>query len=58
VTGYLVRWEAADGTGRQERQVTESAVRLDRVATGTTVSVKALNAKGLAGWDWARYRVE
>jgi hypothetical protein len=33
------------------------SVTLTAVAPGTVVSVKAVNARGLEGWDWARLTI-
>ena len=35
-------------------RVTQPRASLPGVAAGTAVRVKAVNAKGLEGWDWAR----
>ena len=35
----------------------QTRVTLPRVPPGTIVSVKAVNARGLEGWDWARVTV-
>ena len=45
-------------TGRPIRcgtriDVTQPQVTLPQIAAGTVVSVKAVNARGLEGWDWA-----
>jgi hypothetical protein len=32
-------------------------VTLPPIAAGTSVSVKAVNARGLEGWDWAKTMV-
>jgi hypothetical protein len=53
VTGYLVTWGPTDAPGRWTRRVTEPTARLTEVAPGMVARVKALNAKGLGGWDWA-----
>ena len=53
VTGYLVTWGPAADPGRWTRRVTEPMARLEAVAPGMVARVKALNAKGLGGWDWA-----
>ena len=34
--------------------VTQPRVTLPQIASGTVVSVKAVNARGLEGWDWAK----
>lgn len=53
VTGYLVTWGPADQPGQWTRRVTEPTARLTEVGPGMVARVKALNAKGLEGWDWA-----
>ena len=52
ITGYVVSWgpEPAPKTLR----VTQAKATLPGVAAGTAIRVKAVNAKGLEGWDWAR----
>jgi hypothetical protein len=37
--------------------VTKPSVTLTGISPGTSVAVKAVNAKGLEGWDWARVTV-
>jgi hypothetical protein len=58
VTGYVV----ASGTpSRPELRMTRVArpsARLSGVTAGTVVSVKAVNRKGMEGWDWARIVVQ
>jgi len=53
VTGYLVSW----GTDAQQIRVTKPAASI-KVPAGTTVSVKAVNQRGLEGWDSARVTVK
>jgi sugar lactone lactonase YvrE len=53
VTGYLVSWGPADAPGQWTRRVSTPTTRLTEVAPGMVARVKALNAKGLDGWDWA-----
>ena len=57
VTGYVVRYTATDGRERTV-EVTEPRARLADVRAGAPipVSVRAVNRRGLAGWDWARPR--
>jgi hypothetical protein len=52
--GYIVAWGPADDPEAQQLRVAEAGGRLANAGPGTTVSVKAVNAKGLEGWDWAR----
>lgn len=35
-------------------QQAKPRARLEGVPAGSVVAVKALNARGLEGWDWAR----
>jgi Peptidase family M28 len=56
VTGYIVSWGPEEGTPKTVR-VTQPKATLPGVAAGTPVRVKAVNAKGLEGWDWARAQV-
>jgi Peptidase family M28 len=53
VTSYIVAF-GPSGAPRQRRiVVTAPHVTLPHVPPGTNVSVKAVNARGLQGWDWA-----
>jgi hypothetical protein len=58
VTGYIVSYGPEDQPQAQQVRVTKAAATLKNIAPGTIVSVKAVNAKGLEGWDWARVRIE
>lgn len=50
---YLVEYESPRGSPQRLR-VTAPRVTVRNVTGGTVVSVKAVNARGLEGWDWAR----
>jgi hypothetical protein len=54
VTGYLVSWGPEDAPSPGTMRVTQPRATLPGVAAGTEVRAKAVNAKGLDGWDWAR----
>ncbi len=54
VTGYLVTWGPADAPERNRIRVTTPSVRIPGLRAGMVVQVKAVNARGLMGWDWAR----
>jgi hypothetical protein len=56
ITGYIVAWGPAGKPESQQMRVTKPAASV-RVAPGTIVSVKAVNQRGLEGWDWARTTV-
>jgi Tol biopolymer transport system component len=53
VTGYMVSRGAVDGSDTPPVRVSRPSVTLKGVQLGTVVSVKALNSRGLEGWDWA-----
>ena len=57
VTAYIVAYGPAATPEAQQMKVTGPTATLKGIAPGTVVSVKALNAKGLEGWDWARVTV-
>jgi len=54
VRGYLVSYA---GT-KQPIKVTTPHVTLKNIQPDTVVSVKAVNARGLEGWDWSRVTVK
>ena len=54
VTGYIVAYGPASKPDAQQLRVTRPSATLTGVTPGMVVSVKAVNAKGLEGWDWAR----
>jgi hypothetical protein len=57
VTSYIVAFGPASDPLRRRIVVTQTRAALPQVAPGTFVSVKAVNARGLEGWDWARITV-
>jgi Tol biopolymer transport system component len=58
VTGYIVAYGPASNPEAQQIRVVKPAATLTGVAPGTVVAVKAVNARGLEGWDWARTSVK
>ena len=54
VTSYIVAHGTAADPLRHRLVVTQPRVTLPSIAAGSVVSVKAVNARGLEGWDWAR----
>ena len=50
---YLVQWKDASGTERTVRTANPEAT-VQGVPAGGTIMVKAVNQRGLDGWDWAR----
>jgi hypothetical protein len=54
VTRYLVRWGPAEDPMRHSATVTTTSATLAGALPGWKVAVKAVNGRGLEGWDWAR----
>jgi hypothetical protein len=52
VTGYLVAYGPASRSDRAQTRVAQPKATLSGIEPGALVSVKAVNAKGLEGWDW------
>jgi hypothetical protein len=57
VTGYIVAYGSASNPEAQQIRVTTASASIPKIAAGSVVSVKAVNARGLEGWDWARVRI-
>jgi hypothetical protein len=58
VTGYIVAYGPPEKPEAQQTKVVRATVTLPGVAAGTVVSVKAINARGLEGWDSAKIVVK
>jgi Peptidase family M28 len=56
ITGYIVSWGPEDAP--KTLRVTQPKATLPNVPSGTAVRVKAVNGRGLEGWDWARTTVK
>jgi hypothetical protein len=54
ITGYLVMNGPPSQPDARQLRVVKPAATLTGVAAGAVVAVKAVNAKGLEGWDWAK----
>jgi hypothetical protein len=54
IARYLVRWGPADEPEKYRAEVTVPRIVLQNAPEGTVVAVKAVNQRGLEGWDWAR----
>ena len=54
VTGYIVAYGPASNPEAQRLRAASPSITLPKVSAGTVISVKAVNGKGLEGWDWAR----
>lgn len=58
ITGYLVASAPANGPEGKPAKVSSPSATVTGAMPGTVISVKAVNAKGLEGWDWARVTVK
>jgi hypothetical protein len=58
VSSYIVAYGPPSKPEAQQVRVSKPTVTLQNVAEGTRVAVKAVNAKGMEGWDWARTTVK
>jgi hypothetical protein len=58
VTGYIVTWGPAANPSRHTLRVTQPKATLAGATAGSAVRVKAVNVKGMEGWDWARTTVK
>ncbi len=54
VTGYVVRVTPPGAAEGREQRTSGATLSLANVAPGSEIAVKAINARGLMGWDWAR----
>jgi len=57
VAAYLVSYGSASKPPTHIRVLTPS-VALTGITAGTVVSVKAVDAKGIEGWDWAKVTIK
>jgi hypothetical protein len=58
IASYVVAYGPANAGPTRRLTVTAPRASLPALPAGTVVAVKAVNAKGLEGWDWARVRVQ
>jgi hypothetical protein len=58
VTGYRIAYGPEDDPQKTIVEVREAEASLEDLPAGTVISVKAVNEKGMEGWDWARVRLE
>ncbi len=58
ITGYIVTSGPAGNPEGKQIKVSSPSATIPGITAGTVISVKAVNAKGLEGWDWARVTVK
>lgn len=54
VVKYVVEWGPADAPSKYRKEVTVPRAVVENAPAGTVIAVKAVNKRGLYGWDWAR----
>jgi Tol biopolymer transport system component len=57
IASYVVAYGPAQNPLKNRLTVTGATATIPAVEPGTIVSVRAVNARGLAGWDWAKVEV-
>jgi hypothetical protein len=57
VTSYIVAFGPSSDPMRRRVTALRPRVTLPQIAPGSVVSVRAVNARGLEGWDWAKVKV-
>ena len=57
VKSYIVAYGPATDPLRTRVTAIANHATLPAIPAGTVVNVKAVNARGLEGWDWARLQI-
>lgn len=57
VAKYRVRYGPEESPSKFSMTVTQPTALLPQAKPGMTVQVKAVNKKGMEGWDWARFTI-
>jgi hypothetical protein len=58
VTEYVLTYGPANTPDSRQMRVKATTASVPGAAPGTVIQVKAINAKGLEGWDWAKVVVK
>jgi Peptidase family M28/WD40-like Beta Propeller Repeat len=58
VTTYLISYGPPAAPDAHQLRVSKPSATLTNVSPGWAIAVKAINASGLEGWDWARVTVK
>jgi hypothetical protein len=58
VNSYVVAYGPPDKPEEKQIRVIAPTAKLSNITPGTIVAVKAVNSRGLEGWDWARIVVK
>ncbi len=57
IVNYVLEWGPADAPSKYRKEVSVPRATLANAPAGTSVAVRAVNKRGLHGWDWARVHV-
>ena len=57
VSSYIIEVTPPTGSAIPRMTVSQPSATLQNVAPGSIIAVKAVNARGIEGWDWARVTV-
>lgn len=57
IVKYLVRYGPADAPDKFSATVTQPKAALPNAKAGMLVQVKAVNRRGMEGWNWARFTI-
>ena len=57
IVKYRVRYGPADAPDKYQAEVAQPKMALPNAKPGMTVRVKAVNRRGMDGWDWARFTI-
>ncbi|MFH0990075.1 MAG: M28 family peptidase [bacterium] len=55
---YIIVYGPAEAPEKFRAESRSPTVTLKNITKGTTISVKAVNARGIESWDWARMAIE
>jgi hypothetical protein len=58
VSGYVVAWGPPTDPYKTQMRVPRPTATIPPIKPGTVVSVKAVNTRGLEGWDWAKVTIK
>jgi hypothetical protein len=58
IKSYIVAYGPDSDPLKTRVTVTGATTRLPTLPAGTQIAVKAVNARGMEGWDWARTTIK
>jgi len=55
---YIIAYGPTDAPMKYTAQAKEPKIQLKNVSKGMVVAIKAVNSRGMEGWDWARITID